>query len=242
MAMRTGEDPLLMHQGYLTKQGKMVMNWKRRWFQLRVVADGMIAMAYYNVNSKNKQTLETSKGSSSSSSSSSSSLSSNKKPSRYIPLRTESTVVKEGELPHKGRTPPCKDKARHFSIHTPGTSRTFYLFADSETEAREWVLRLNQLLTPSMIPLQQLRSTNNNNPNSNNNNRVESEDDTQSTLALMRQLELGLRRTTSSVSESEEVHVDRHQTVETLRRLMSSIKSRGSHLISLIPSHSKPPF
>jgi len=120
MATTGGEQ---LQQGFLTKQGKVVMNWKRRWFQL--IGD---RLAYF----KTKPSAST------------------KKPLGYIPLR-KSSVVKEGELPHKGRTPPCKDKSRHFSIHTPG-DRTFYLFADSETEAREWVRRLN-LLLPSGYPL-----------------------------------------------------------------------------------------
>eukprot|EP01102_Stenamoeba_stenopodia_P021236 TRINITY_DN84_c0_g2_i1.p1 TRINITY_DN84_c0_g2~~TRINITY_DN84_c0_g2_i1.p1 ORF type:complete len:937 (+),score=259.51 TRINITY_DN84_c0_g2_i1:113-2923(+) len=135
-------------QGFLFKQGKMISNWKKRWFQV------MGNKIYYY---KTKPT-----GGDPNSSSS-------EKPRGFIAL-DKTTVVKPYDSPLKQNkvtayAPPSKDENCRFSVSSPG--RTFYLIAESEREMQHWVQRLNQLLSelynipnPTMSPTpQQLASS-----------------------------------------------------------------------------------
>jgi len=110
-------------QGFLFKQGKMISNWKRRWFQ--VMGNKIY---YYKMKPADL---------------------SSEKPLGFIVL-DKSTLVKPYDSPLKqnkvtGSAPPTKDENCRFSVTSPG--RTFYLIAENEREMHNWVQRLNQLLS-----------------------------------------------------------------------------------------------
>src|SRR5689334_7462227 len=97
-------------QGYLFKQGKILSNWKKRWFQL------MGNKIYYYKTKPTDSNTEKPKG---------------------VVLLDRSTLIKPYDSPLKqnkvtGSAPPTKDENSRFSICSPG--RTFYLIADNERE------------------------------------------------------------------------------------------------------------